>query len=257
MKRILVIDENNHDAKKLEIYLSEAGYKTYIAENGSNGFEIAKRYFPDLILCSLNIQFENGRNVFVELVNYEPAFIIPKICILENSNHKEIKQVMSIGADDFIEKPIDKNELLLSVNTRLKKFDALKQNCDKFHPDRFEEENIEPEYDDHILVKIGNKLNFIKFSEIICVTASKEYSKINMENGKKIIVRKSLKKWIEVLPEDIFLQIHRGSIINMDFIEEAKKISGRSYQVRMKCVKEELILSKRFANKLRKKFPFL
>ena len=86
------------------------------------------------------------------------------------------------------------------------------------------------------------------------MTALKEYSKINLENGKKIVVRKSLKKWTQVLPDDIFIQIHRATIINMDFIEEATKVNERSYQVKMKFMDGNFILSKRFANKVRKKF---
>ena len=137
---------------------------------------------------------------------------------------------------------------------RLKKHEAVKNKYTKFGVDRFEEDEKDAEHDDHILVKIGNRLNFIKFSEIICVTALKEYSKINLENGKKIVVRKPLKKWTQVLPDDIFIQIHRATIINMDFIEEATKVNERSYQVKMKFMDGNFILSKRFANKVRKKF---
>ncbi|OGU34627.1 MAG: hypothetical protein A2068_14685 [Ignavibacteria bacterium GWB2_35_6b] len=254
MKRILIIDEDNYDAKNIENLLSDAGYKTYVAENGLDGFEIAKRYLPDLILCSIQMKGLNGTKIIFDLINFEQTSTIPIICLTQNTNVKELRKLMNTGADDFIDKPFANDDLLLSVKMRLKKNDVLKNKFQQFSADRFEEEEKEPEYNDHILVKIGNRLNFIKFSEIICLTALKEYSKINLENGKKIVVRKSLKKWNSVLPEDTFLQIHRATIINMDFIEEAKKISERSYQVKMKCMNDTFILSKRFANKLRKKF---
>ena len=255
MKRILIIDEDNSVAKNIENLLSGSGYKTYVAENGLDGFEIAKRYLPDLILCSIHTKGSNGTNIIYDLINFDTTSTIPIICLTENTTVKELRKLMNIGTDDFIDKPFNNDDLLLSVKMRLKKHDIVKNKYRQFNADRFEEDEKEPEHNDHILVKIGNRLNFIKFSEIICVTALKEYSKINLEGGKKIVVRKSLKKWIEVLPSDMFLQIHRATIINMDFIEEVKKMSERSYQVKMKCVDDSFILSKRFANKLRKKFP--
>jgi len=229
LKRILIIDEDNYDAKNIENLLSDAGYKTYVAENGLDGFEIAKRYLPDLILCSIQMKGLNGTKIIFDLINFEQTSTIPIICLTQNTNVKELRKLMNTGADDFIDKPFANDDLLLSVKMRLKKNDVLKNKFQQFSADRFEEEEKEPEYNDHILVKIGNRLNFIKFSEIICL-------------------------WNSVLPEDTFLQIHRATIINMDFIEEAKKISERSYQVKMKCMNDTFILSKRFANKLRKKF---
>lgn len=252
MKKILIIDEDNTDAKNIETILSENGCKTYVAENGIDGFEIAKRYQPDLIICSVKMQGVGSSKVVVDLINFEETSSIPIICLIENANIKEIKKLMNIGADDFLEKPIKKDELLVSAKMRLK-IEAVKNKFKQINPDRFEEEK-EHEFNDHILVKIGNRLNFIKFSEIICVTAEKEYSKLNLGNGKKIIVRKSLRKWIDLLPEDMFLQIHRSTIINMDFIENTKKVSDRSYEVKMKRMEDSFILSKRFANKVRKKF---
>jgi len=257
LKRILIIEEDNHDAKKIENILSDSGYKTYVAENNNNGFEIAKRYLPDLILCSTKPNGVYVSKAITDLINFEQTFSIPLIILTENTNVRELKNYMNLGVDDFVNKPFNNDDLLLSVKTRLKKYDAIIRKHTQFDSNKFEEDENEPEFDDHILVKIGNRLSFVKFSEIICVTALKEYSKVNLENGKKIIVRKSLKKWNEVLPNDIFLQIHRAAIINIDFIEEAKKINGRSYQVKMKSVDESLILSKRFANKLRKKYSFL
>lgn len=256
MKRILIIDEDNFDAKNIENLLSDSGYKTYLAENSFDGFEIAKRYLPDLILCSIHTKGNNGSNIIFELMQFEETSTIPIICLTENTNVKELRKLMNIGADDFIDKPFENDDLLLSVKMRLKKYEAVKTKHQQLSADRFEEEEKEPEFDDHILVKIGNRLNFIKFSEIICVTALKEYSKISLESGKKIVVRKSLKKWIDVLPSDIFLQIHRATIINLNYIDEAKKVNDRSYQVKMKCMDESFILSKRFANKVRKKFSF-
>lgn len=255
MKRILIIDEDVSYGRNLENFLTESGYKTYVAESGKDGFEIAKRYLPDLILCSVYSSGSNGSKSVCDLIYFEDTSSLPIICLTENTTIKEVRQLMNIGADDFFDKSFENDDLLLAIKMRLNKFDTIKNKYKKYGVDRFEEDEKDPEYDDHILVKIGNRLNFIKFSEIVCVTALKEYSKINLESGKQIVVRKSLKKWNQVLPDELFIQIHRSTIINMDYIEEAVKVSERSYQVKMKFMEEKFILSKRFANKVRKKFP--
>jgi two-component system LytT family response regulator len=119
----------------------------------------------------------------------------------------------------------------------------------------FEEEANQPQIDDHILIKIGNKLKLIKFSEIVCITALKEYSKLTTKDNCKIVVRKSLKNWMSLLPAKCFLQIHRATIINIDYIEKIVKTNERTYTVNLINVQESFDISHRYANIIRHKFP--
>jgi two-component system LytT family response regulator len=161
---------------------------------------------------------------------------------------------MELGADDFLVKPINEASLLRSVNRRLKKIDSIKTNLtDKI----ISTENLSSNGSkkvDHLLVKIGNKLKLIEFSKIVCITALKEYSKLITADGCKVIIRKSIKNWVDTLPANDFLRIHRGTIVNMQYLDKIEKSGFRSYNVYLKNISTPFPISQRYGNIMRKTF---
>ena len=121
MKKILIIDEDNNSSNILHKVLIESGYKTYLAENSNDGIEIAKRYFPDIIICSVQTKNNNASIVLSELLNNEETLTIPLVCITEKNEIKELRKIMNIGVDDFLVKPYENDDLLQTIKIRIKK----------------------------------------------------------------------------------------------------------------------------------------
>jgi DNA-binding LytR/AlgR family response regulator len=240
--------------KNLNIILTNAGFNTYLAEDVSNGIEIARIYTPNLIICDL---IENGRpvtEVIKELSEHERTKIIPLLFLSSNPDFNEMRRIMNSGADDYIPFPINENELIESINIRLKKYASIKEKYDSLSKETIEASGQLPIIEDHILVKIGTNLRIIKFDEILCVSASKEYTEIITKDSKKYIIRKSLKKWIDILPSISFLQIHRSTIININFIDSMKKLSESSYEIALVNCKTPFHVSIRNAKKIKRWF---
>ncbi len=253
MKKILVIDDQQAEEINFDSLLSTNGFNVHIALGRSNGAAIARRYLPDLIICNLESETE-GADLIKELNLHDATLVIPLIYLSSDSRLQNQRRMMNLGADDYIVKPFLAEDLLMAVKMRIQKHEKLKDKMQQICQESLEGEEETPLRKDHILVKIGNRLQLVKFSQIVCITALKEYSKIRTFGGQNIIVRKSLKAWIDILPSNNFLRIHRTTIINVDAIEQIMKVRERSWVVQLKTIETPFDLSQRYANIMRKTF---
>jgi DNA-binding LytR/AlgR family response regulator len=83
----------------------------------------------------------------------------------------------------------------------------------------------------------------------------KEYSKIKTNDNLEILVRKSMRNWVKLLPSNSFLRIHRATIININFIDKISQTNSRIYTVSLKGIKDTFDFSYRYANIMRRSFP--
>lgn len=253
MKKILVIQNNNGELHDIDSFLSKEEFEIYYSQNLKDGLEIAIRYLPNLIVFYLD-NMNNGMEVLTKIVNDERTSLIPLIVVSMKYNVEEQRRIMELGVDDYIPAELVGQTLVSSINKRIEKLGRLKASINN-RLNSFEEEQPKPKRDDHILVKIGNKLKLIKFTDIVCITALKEYSKLTTKDNCKIVVRKSLKNWIVVLPSKSFLQIHRATIINLEYIDKIVRANERTYTVFLKHIAESFDFSHRYANIMRHTFP--
>jgi len=254
MKHILIIDDQTNEDFSIEPASSDNSLKFHTTSGVSNGFEIATRYAPDLIICNLQDD-ERGSVLLKKLIRSTETQTIPIIYVSSSTDDKDRRKIRNLGADDYFVRPLDIKELIRAVKCLLKKRTILKVKMMDICRESLEAENKLPKKDDHILITIGNKLQLIKYKNIVCITALKEYSKLRTFDGKKIVVRKSLKAWIELLPPKGFLRIHRSSIINVEAIEKIQKLKERTYVVYLRTLDKPLELSQRYSNVMRNTFP--
>ena len=253
MKKILLIHGNIDQDSELREVLESAGYRTYISAGEADGLKIAERYLPDVIICELD-DYERELKIIKMLNETSSTESIPILLITSISQTIHTRAAMELGADDVLVKPIDNESLLNSIKKRLKKIEVLKE---KLKDEIISAERTftnQSQSKDHILVNIGRKLKLIEFSRIECITASKEYSKIIVDDGCKILVRKSIRNWAETLPANDFLRIHRSTIVNMNFIDRIEKNGNRSYIVFLKNISIPFQMSQRYSNIMRKTF---
>jgi DNA-binding LytR/AlgR family response regulator len=253
LKKVLIIEDTGNLSDRIENILSSAEFKIFSSQNIKEGFNIAIRYLPDLILFCCNSN-SNGLSFLEKFSSEDSLSAVPLIVIAENYSFEEQRKVMELGADDYLPENYLTKSLLNSINKRFTRLEKLKQSVHT-SINSFDEYENETGNDDHILIKIGSKLKLVEFSDIVCITALKEYSKLITKDNCKIVVRKSLKKWINTLPAKSFLRIHRATIININYIEDITKTNDRTYTVHLKYIKESFDFSHRYANLMRHTFP--
>ena len=128
---ILVIDDNKDIRENTAEILDLAGYKTFMAENGKKGVEIALKEKPSLIVCDIMMPELDGYGVLHLIRKNEGTEQIPFIFLTAKTERNDFRKGMEMGADDYITKPFEDIELLNAVEIRLKKASILKQNYEE------------------------------------------------------------------------------------------------------------------------------
>jgi DNA-binding response OmpR family regulator len=124
-KVILVIDDNPDIRDNTAEILELAGYKTFTAENGKRGVDIAIREKPAIIVCDIMMPELDGYGVLHLLRKNVETQNIPFIFLTAKTERSDFRKGMEMGADDYITKPFDDIELLNAIEVRLKKSEIL------------------------------------------------------------------------------------------------------------------------------------
>ncbi len=109
---VLIIEDNPQASQLIQMYLQEAGYRTELARDGSEGLEKAKRLKPNIITLDMIMPVKDGWQVLKELKRHPICKDIPIIII---SITDEKKLGFSMGAIDYFVKPVNREELISAL----------------------------------------------------------------------------------------------------------------------------------------------
>lgn len=255
IKKILLIEDDFDVRSGLIDLLEASGYKAISASSGKEGLTLANEVMPDLIICDIMMPGGlNGYDVLNEIEKDDKLRLIPFIFLTAKGEMSDLRRGMQNGAADYIVKPYDAGELLSAIRLRIEKADAYRdQSAKTASPQKTRSKRFN--YNDSITLLENNNPVFIKFSEIICITAENIYSTVYTTDKRKLLIRKSLAKWENILPESGFLRIHRSTIININYIDKIEKWYKRSYKVLLKNHISSFIISQRYASKIKSSIP--
>ncbi len=121
MKSVLVIEDNAGIRENTAEILELGGYKTFTAENGKKGVEIALKEKPDIIVCDIMMPELDGYGVLHLLKKNPDTENIPFVFLTAKTERSDFRKGMEMGADDYITKPFEDIELLNAIEIRLKK----------------------------------------------------------------------------------------------------------------------------------------
>ncbi|OPZ88745.1 MAG: Sensor histidine kinase TodS [Firmicutes bacterium ADurb.Bin419] len=124
---ILVVDDNKQIREIVCEYLNNNGYLNWItAADGLQGIEAAYRYRPDLILCDYNMPNMKGDQFHDELISNPDFKKTPFIFLSALTDRKLILDRKRKGAIDYLNKPVNEAELILSLDIHLQQYMELK-----------------------------------------------------------------------------------------------------------------------------------
>ena len=119
MKKLLIIEYNDGIRENLIEFLELCRYDVLAVNNGQAGIEYIWKFMPDLIICDVMMPLMNGYQVLGTLSDFHPKKIIPFIFCSSKSEKKDYLEGMELGADDYIIKPFELDNLLLKVQACL------------------------------------------------------------------------------------------------------------------------------------------
>ena len=127
MPRILVIDDDAAIAELVAVNLEMAGYEVTQAEDGIKGQALAIQLLPDLITLDLMLPRVDGFTVCQRLRRDERTADIPVLMLTALSQTQDKVEGFNSGADDYLTKPFELEEMLARVRALLRRTDRIPQ----------------------------------------------------------------------------------------------------------------------------------
>jgi CheY-like chemotaxis protein len=121
LDRILIIEDEKHLRESIAEFLEDEGFRCLQASDGIDGIELARTEMPDMIICDIKMPGMNGHEVLKELRRDSRTSTIPFIFLTALIDKTDVRKGMNLGADDYLTKPFDNEDLLSAINTRLVK----------------------------------------------------------------------------------------------------------------------------------------
>ena len=130
--RVLLVEDDATMARSIELMLGSSGYNVYSTDLGEEGLDLGKLYDYDIILLDLNLPDMSGYDVLKKL---RAAKIETPILILSGLNGLEDKiKGLGFGADDYVTKPFNKQELIARINAIVRRSKGHSQSLIRLGP---------------------------------------------------------------------------------------------------------------------------
>lgn len=233
MPKLLVIEDDREINHLICEYMAEAGYEMLSASNGLEGLSMLERIKDiDLCLLDLMLPMKSGDRVIARLREFSE---VPVIVLSAKDTIQTKIDLFRMGADDYITKPFDLDELLVRVEAVLKRTayragERENQKQEKKAGQSYSYKNLVLDDQAKIVRVNGNKLDL----------TVKEYGilKLLLENPKKLFSKANLFEsvWNETYyPEDNALKVHmsnlRTKIKKYDDQEYIETVWGMGYKL--------------------------
>lgn len=223
--RCIVTDDEPIARKGLQGYIEKIDFLELVAvcENAIELNSILKQQPVDLLFLDIEMPYMTGIELLKNLS--QP----PKV-IFTTAYDKYALQGFELEVLDYLLKPVSFERFLKAANKAYDYFKLMEAGTQRA---------------DHVFVKSDNKLEKIRFDEILFVEALENYIGIYTAN-KKIVTHSTLKAFQEKLPQQQFIQPHKSYIAALDKINsiEGNVLHIQQYQVPISKYQKEEVLEK-------------
>jgi len=131
MRKILLIEDDKALRENTAELLELSDFEVLTASNGKIGLKKAINNLPDIIICDIMMPELDGYGVLEALAKKNVTKYIPFIFLSAKTEHKDVRKGMDMGADDYITKPFNEEELISAIESRLAKVSILRDLRDK------------------------------------------------------------------------------------------------------------------------------
>jgi two-component system LytT family response regulator len=105
--------------------------------------------------------------------------------------------------------------------------------------------------EDRLFLRLDDRMVFLRVRDIVAILAAGDNSVLHLVDGREARARKSLREWMDRLPERDFARIHRSTVVNLEYVERLEDWSHYSYRVYLRGVAEPLQMSRRWGARVR------
>lgn len=127
MARILIVEDDADVLKVVQARLKASGFKTIVTQDGQEALDEVYKQKPDLIVLDLMLPKVDGTSVCNQLKRQRRYSKVPILMLTAKDKEIDIALGDIAGADAYITKPFDSQELISKIKELLKKTKKLKK----------------------------------------------------------------------------------------------------------------------------------
>ncbi len=227
MKKILIIEDDDHIIELLKFNVENNGYQVSFATEGHEGLNKAVNELPDLILLDLMLPGIDGIDICNKLKNKDRTKDIPIIMLTAKGHESDKILGLEIGADDYIVKPFSVRELMARIKVVLRRYS---KDTTSISSSKIVIGDIEIDNEKHEVIKNGHLIKL----------TLKEYQLLEFlaENRGKVLSRNALLDRVwgydyfgETRTVDVHIR-HLRKKINDENAEIIETIRGVGYKIK-------------------------
>lgn len=118
MNKILIVEDDVSIREGIKDFLQSEGFLVDSSEDGAQALEFVKKHTPDLVVLDLSLPILTGESVCKTIKKEYPS--IPVIILTAKNQSDDVIKGFKLGADDYVSKPFELDELLARIKVRLK-----------------------------------------------------------------------------------------------------------------------------------------
>lgn len=214
-EKVLIVEDNRDISDMLAAFLTENGYETECAYDGRTASECLQSGAYAIVLMDLMLPYMSGETLIRELREHSDT---PVICLSAKSGMETRLEVLRMGADDYILKPFDLNEVLVRLEVVLRRSrqadaeNAQKDTCLTCGGLRFDTANHRVEYGGRTISLTAKEMQIL---QLMLAHPTKTFTKANLYET----------VWNDVYYyEDNTINVHVSNLRN-----KLKKATGHDY----------------------------
>ena len=196
--KCVITDDEPTACEGLRRYVEKVDFLTLMAvcEDAMQLNTFLQAQQPDLLFLDIEMPYLSGLELLASLAH-------PPRVIITSAYEQYALKGYELDVTDYLLKPISFERFLKAVN--------------KVHNLLQQEERLE-KTTEFIFVRSDRQMHKVFLKDILIVEGLENYVCIYTENS-KLLVRSTMKRMVEVLPNEIFLQVHKSYLINQEKID--------------------------------------
>lgn len=197
MSRILIIEDDRTINGLLRSVLEKSGYTVDSADNGAEGLALGRQGSYSLILLDLMLPEKPGEEIIKE---QRRADMTPVIVLSAKGAINNRIELLRLGADDYITKPFDIDEVLLRIQAVLRR--------------TLQAESREIAFGE-LLIRTDSRRVFVGEQELVCTVTEYAILELLMKNPDRIFSKRTLYEIVtgeDYLQEDNTMNVHISNL---------------------------------------------
>ena len=236
--RALVVDDEAPARERLASLLGELGQVEVVgdARNAMEALQRLKELEPDVLYLDVRMPGMSG----LELARHLGTLEDPPAIIFTTAYDEHAMAAFEAEAVGYLLKPV-RREQLAAATERARQLSQVQLGAIGTATTRT-----------HLAVRHRDGLRLLRLDEVVCLIAEQKYTTVRHIGGEDLI-DDSLRT-LETEFGERFVRIHRGALVNRDFIEAIERNAEGQHQIRLRGREERMAVSRRLASELKTRF---